>query len=40
MVAKKPKTQSGLLAVSGVGKVKLERYGSEFLDAIRDAREP
>ena len=35
MVAKKPKTRSGLLAVSGVGKVKLERYGSEFLAAIR-----
>jgi len=35
MVARKPKTASGLLAVSGVGKVKLERYGSEFLAAIR-----
>ena len=35
MVAKKPKTPTGLLAVSGVGKVKLERYGSEFLAAIR-----
>jgi ATP-dependent DNA helicase RecQ len=40
MVAKEPRTRSGLLAVSGVGKIKLERYGSEFLDAIRDAREP
>jgi ATP-dependent DNA helicase RecQ len=37
MVAKKPKTESGLLAVSGVGRVKLERYGSDFLKAIRDA---
>jgi ATP-dependent DNA helicase RecQ len=36
MVAKKPRTPSGMLAVSGVGKVKLERYGSEFLAAIRD----
>jgi ATP-dependent DNA helicase RecQ len=34
MVARKPQTRSGLLAVSGVGKVKLERYGSEFLDAL------
>ncbi|MEO8632969.1 MAG: ATP-dependent DNA helicase RecQ [Chloroflexota bacterium] len=34
MVAEKPQTPSGLLAVSGVGKVKLERYGSEFLDAL------
>lgn len=39
MVAEKPQTRSGLLAVSGVGKIKLERYGSEFLDALRDARE-
>ncbi len=39
MVAKKPKTRSGLLAVSGVGKVKLERYGSEFLAMIRNRRE-
>jgi ATP-dependent DNA helicase RecQ len=37
MVAKKPKTESGLLAVSGVGRVKLERYGSDFLKAIREA---
>jgi ATP-dependent DNA helicase RecQ len=36
MVAKKPSTPSGMLAVSGVGKVKLQRYGSEFLAAIRD----
>lgn len=36
MVAKKPGTPSGLLAVSGVGRVKLERYGSEFLEAIRE----
>jgi len=35
MVARKPTTPSGLLAVSGVGKIKLERYGSEFLAAIR-----
>jgi ATP-dependent DNA helicase RecQ len=37
MVAKKPKTESGLLAVSGVGRIKLERYGSDFLRAIREA---
>jgi ATP-dependent DNA helicase RecQ len=35
MVAKKPRTRSSLLAVAGVGKVKLERYGPTFLDAIR-----
>jgi ATP-dependent DNA helicase RecQ len=39
MVAKKPKTESGLLAVSGVGRIKLERYGSDFLKAIREASE-
>ena len=39
MVARKPKTESGLLAVSGVGRVKLERYGSDFLKAIREASE-
>lgn len=39
MVARKPKTESGLLAVSGVGRIKLERYGSDFLKAIREASE-
>jgi ATP-dependent DNA helicase RecQ len=35
MVAKKPRTREGLLAVSGVGKVKYGRYGLAFLEAIR-----
>ncbi|MBA2372000.1 MAG: ATP-dependent DNA helicase RecQ [Chloroflexi bacterium] len=35
MVARKPRRRSDLLSVTGVGKVKLERYGSYFLDAIR-----
>jgi ATP-dependent DNA helicase RecQ len=39
MVERKPKTESGLLAVSGVGRIKLERYGSDFLRAIREACE-
>jgi ATP-dependent DNA helicase RecQ len=39
MVERKPKTESGLLAVSGVGRIKLERYGSDFLRAIREASE-
>jgi ATP-dependent DNA helicase RecQ len=40
MVANKPETRSGLLAVSGVGRIKLERYGSQFLEAIRASRDP
>jgi ATP-dependent DNA helicase RecQ len=39
MVARKPRTESSLLGVSGVGRIKLERYGSEFLKAIREASE-
>jgi ATP-dependent DNA helicase RecQ len=34
MAAKRPGTAGELLAVSGVGPAKLERYGSSFLDAI------
>jgi len=32
---KKPTTQSAFRAISGVGDVKLERYGEVFVDAIR-----
>ena len=34
MCAKLPKTEEEFLEVSGVGKVKAERYGERFLDAI------
>ena len=34
MAASKPLSQDELLAVSGVGKTKLERYGAAFLDVI------
>ncbi|MFW6200318.1 MAG: RecQ family ATP-dependent DNA helicase [Gemmatimonadota bacterium] len=37
MVATRPSTPSELLAVSGVGPVKLERYGAEFLEEIAAA---
>ena len=35
MAALKPATRDELLQVNGVGQAKLERYGDEFLDAIR-----
>jgi len=39
MAATRPSTPSELLDVSGVGPVKLERYGAEFLEEIgRDSR--
>jgi ATP-dependent DNA helicase RecQ len=31
----RPTSRDGLLAISGVGQAKLERYGAAFLDAIR-----
>lgn len=41
MAGHKPATDEALLAVSGVGPSKLERYGADFLAAIRDhASEP
>ena len=36
MCKKLPKTREALLAVSGVGKTKLEQYGERVLNAIRD----
>jgi ATP-dependent DNA helicase RecQ len=36
MARDKPTTQQGLLAVSGVGQHKLEKYGDDFLDVIAD----
>ncbi len=37
MCALMPTTEAELLEVKGVGAVKLERYGREFLTAIQDA---
>lgn len=34
MSQQKPTTEAELLEITGVGQVKLERYGAEFLDAI------
>lgn len=36
MCVKQPTTREELLKVSGVGEVKLEKYGEEFLQEIRD----
>jgi ATP-dependent DNA helicase RecQ len=36
MAASEPRTEHELLAISGVGPVKLERYGARFLEALRD----
>ena len=36
MASEKPMDDNELLAVSGVGRHKLEKYGAEFLDAIAD----
>ncbi|MDN3518676.1 DNA helicase RecQ [Aquisalimonas lutea] len=36
MVAARPETREALAAVNGVGEHKLERYGDEFLEAIRE----
>jgi ATP-dependent DNA helicase RecQ len=35
MARRRPPDRPGLLAVSGVGPVKLERYGEAFLDVLR-----
>jgi len=37
MVAMRPTTEAGLLAVSGVGPKKLETYGEAFLEVLREA---
>ncbi|HEY6867422.1 MAG TPA: HRDC domain-containing protein, partial [Candidatus Eisenbacteria bacterium] len=36
MALHRPRTRLALLALSGVGPVKLERYGEAFLDALRE----
>jgi superfamily II DNA helicase RecQ len=35
MAASEPRTEHELLAISGVGPVKLERYGARFLALLR-----
>lgn len=37
MLTEMPKTAEELLAISGVGQAKLDRYGSRFLSVLRDA---
>ena len=39
MVEARPATDEELLALSGVGRTKLERYGSDFLATVRSAAE-
>jgi ATP-dependent DNA helicase RecQ len=34
MAAKMPTDQAALLAINGVGRHKLQRFGSEFIDEI------
>jgi ATP-dependent DNA helicase RecQ len=36
MASALPQSDEELLSISGVGQVKLERYGEEFLGVIRD----
>ncbi len=37
MAVDKPQTPDALLAISGVGQTKLERYGAEFLEVVQEA---
>ncbi|MGY3730485.1 DNA helicase RecQ [Lactococcus termiticola] len=39
MAAKQPEDETAFLEVSGVGQVKLEKYGEDFLSAIHDYKE-
>ena len=39
MAATQPRDEDSLLAISGVGETKLQRYGSAFLQVIREYRE-
>jgi superfamily II DNA helicase RecQ len=40
MAEARPASESALLALPGVGPVKLERYGAAFLAACRVSRQP
>ena len=35
MLAERPADRAALLAISGVGQAKLERYGERFLEVLR-----
>ena len=37
IAANRPRDPAALLAISGVGQTKLDRYGSEFLDVVRQS---
>ncbi|HEX9496274.1 MAG TPA: HRDC domain-containing protein, partial [Candidatus Limnocylindria bacterium] len=37
MAASRPNTDRELLAISGIGPAKLERYGARFLELLRTA---
>ena len=39
MIEAKPRSPGEMAQVSGVGAAKLERYGEEFLDVIREHAE-
>jgi superfamily II DNA helicase RecQ len=39
MAASVPTTERELLAIFGIGPVKLERYGATFLELLRAARD-
>ena len=39
MAILKPKSRTAMLQVTGIGEVKLERYGRRFLDAIKEVSE-
>jgi ATP-dependent DNA helicase RecQ len=39
MAARHPMSEAEFLEVSGVGRVKLERYGKAFLDLLREVQE-
>jgi len=38
MAILKPKSPPAMLQVTGIGEVKLERYGHRFLDAIKEVK--
>jgi ATP-dependent DNA helicase RecQ len=40
MLDQRPTTANAMLSVSGVGDVKLERYGDDFLEVIREFEYP
>jgi superfamily II DNA helicase RecQ len=39
MIERRPGTREELMAVHGVGRVKLERYGDAFLEALQEGED-